>query len=161
MPSSYLQYAQDYDGDGRRDIWATPADVFASIANYLVGHGWTTGEPWGREVKISKAAERIIAREIARRDGTCQATRDMTVALPAKRWEAIGVRTMGGGKLPSRTPDAALVSGASRHFLVYRNYDALLEYNCAHSYALSVALLADRLTKPAATSRRRPSKRKR
>jgi membrane-bound lytic murein transglycosylase B len=148
MPSSYLQYAQDYDGDGRRDIWSTPADVFASIANYLVGHGWTSGEPWVREVKVSKAAARTIAREIARRAGTCQATRDMTVALPAKRWDAIGVRTMSGGHLPARTPDAALVSGESRHFLVYRNYDALLDYNCAHSYALSVALLADGLSGP-------------
>ncbi len=160
MPSSYLQYAQDYDGDGRRDIWSTPADVFASIANYLVGHGWIAGEGWGREVKISKAAERTIAREIARRAGTCQATRDMTVALPAARWEAIGVRTTTGGKLPAHMPDAALVSGASRHFLVYHNYDALLEYNCAHSYALSVALLADAVQGPAIADKHRRTKRK-
>jgi membrane-bound lytic murein transglycosylase B len=160
MPSSYLQYAQDYDGDGRRDIWSTPADVFASIANYLVGHGWVAGEPWGREVRVSKAAERTIAREIARRAGTCQATRDMTVVLPAKRWEAIGVRTTSGGKLPAHMPDAALVSGASRHFLVYHNYDTLLEYNCAHSYALSVGLLADRVRGVAPTPVHRPSKKR-
>ena len=53
MPSSYLQYAEDYDGDGRRDIWGSPADVFASIANYLKGHGWTADERWGREVSVS------------------------------------------------------------------------------------------------------------
>ena len=48
MPSSYLRYAEDFDGDGRRDIWSTPGDVFASIANYLKQHGWTAGDTWGR-----------------------------------------------------------------------------------------------------------------
>jgi membrane-bound lytic murein transglycosylase B len=55
MPSSYLKFAQDFDGDGRKDIWANPADVFASIANYLNGHGWTEGQLWGREVSIPAA----------------------------------------------------------------------------------------------------------
>jgi membrane-bound lytic murein transglycosylase B len=145
MPSSYLDFAEDYDGDGLRDIWSTPADVFASIANYLVGHGWTAGASWGREVKVSPAAARTIVNTVARRDGGCHATRDMTVSLPVQRWRALGVRAPNGGVLPSSMPDAALVSGTTRHFLVYANYDALLAYNCAHSYALSVGLLADRL----------------
>ena len=64
MPSSYLQYAADYDGDGRRDIWSSAPDVFASIANYLKGHGWTAEQRWGREVKISEAVgEQIRAGE--------------------------------------------------------------------------------------------------
>ena len=54
MPSSYLQFAEDFDGDGRRDIWHSSADVFASVANYLKGHGWVPGERWGREVRVSK-----------------------------------------------------------------------------------------------------------
>src|SRR6266550_4450343 len=54
MPSSYLQYAEDFDGDGRRDIWTSEADIFASIANYLKGYGWAAGKRWGREVKIDK-----------------------------------------------------------------------------------------------------------
>jgi membrane-bound lytic murein transglycosylase B len=148
MPSSYLDFAEDYDGDGLRDIWSTPADVFASIANYLAGHGWTAGTSWGREVKVAHAAADAIARDVARRDGTCRATRDMTVALPVQRWRTLGVRTMNGRALPASTPAAALVSGSTRHFLVYASYDALLAYNCAHSYALSVGLLADRLTGP-------------
>ena len=143
MPSSYLQFAQDFDGDGRRDIWSTPADVFASIANYMKGHGWKEGEAWGREVNVSPDVAKRIAGTVDRRNGSCQATRDMTVALSAKQWQELGVRLPKGGALPADAPDAALVSGTSRHFLVYRNYDALLEYNCAHSYALSVALLAD------------------
>jgi len=53
MPSSYLQFAQDFDGDGHRDIWTTPDDVFASIANYLKGHGWNESQTWGREVSIA------------------------------------------------------------------------------------------------------------
>jgi membrane-bound lytic murein transglycosylase B len=151
MPSSYLDYAADYDGDGRRDIWSTPADVFASIANYLLGHGWKAGQPWGREVKVSREASKKITNDVARRVGSCSATRDMTVPLPVSEWRNLGVRTVAGQPLPASLPDAALVSGEKRHFLVFANYDALLGYNCAHSYALSVGLLAERLTAPAAT----------
>jgi membrane-bound lytic murein transglycosylase B len=143
MPSSYLKYAQDYDGDGRRDIWSTPADVFASIANYIRGSNWTAGESWGREVAIEPEARRRIVNEVERRNGSCQARRDMTVALPASRWRELGVKTPRGERLPDATPDAALVTGESRSFLVFRNYDALLDYNCAHSYAVGVGLLAD------------------
>ena len=143
MPSSYLKYAEDYDGDGKRDIWSTPADVFASIANYMHGKGWTNGERWGREVKIAPDARRTILNGIERRNGSCQAMRDMTVMLPASRWRELGVRTMAGDPLPDEAADAALVTGESRSFLVYRNYDALLQYNCAHSYAIGVGLLSD------------------
>jgi membrane-bound lytic murein transglycosylase B len=145
MPSSYLQYAQDFDGDGKRDIWTTPDDVFASIANYLKGHGWTEGQTWGREVSLSKEAASKIAGTVDRRTGTCQATRNMTVALPLSEWQSLGVRSMGGAALPKADIRASLVSGTTRHFLVYPNYDALLEYNCANPYALSVALLGDRI----------------
>jgi peptidoglycan lytic transglycosylase B len=145
MPSSYLKWAEDFDGDGRADIWSSSADVFASIANYLKAHGWTTGEPWGREVQVSREVSRRITNEVARRNGSCQARRDMTVALPTARWNELGVRRPNGRALPRSELTASLVSGTSRHFLVYQNYDALLEYNCAHSYAITVGLLADRL----------------
>ena len=69
----------------------------------------------------------------------------MTVSLPAAEWTRLGVKTLGGGRLPKSDVPTALVSGNTRHFLVSSNYDALLQYNCAHSYALSVALLGDRL----------------
>ena len=72
----------------------------------------------------------------------------MTVALPLTRWQELGVRLRGGGALPAADLDASLVSGATRRFLVYRNYDALLEYNCANAYALGVALLAERIAAP-------------
>ena len=143
MPSSYLQYAEDFDGDGRRDIWHSSADVFASVANYLKGHGWVAGERWGREVRVSRELSDRLAAEVPRRDGRCRATRDMSAALPLAEWQKKGVRLSNGGPLPAADRTASLVSGTSRHFLVYTNYDALLEYNCAHAYALSVALLAD------------------
>ena len=145
MPSSYLQYAEDFDGDGRRDIWHSSADVFASVANYLKGHGWVAGERWGREVRVSGELSDRLAAEVPRREGRCRATRDMSAALPLAEWQTKGVRLSNGGPLPAADRTASLVSGTSRHFLVYSNYDALLEYNCAHAYALSVALLADAL----------------
>jgi membrane-bound lytic murein transglycosylase B len=145
MPSSYVRYAEDFDGDGRRDIWSTPGDIFASVANYLKGYGWTPGERWGREVRVPPDAARAIAATVARRTGTCSAMRDMTAPLPLEKWQELGVRALGGGALPAGDQAASLVSGSARHFLVYGNYDVLLGYNCAHAYALSVALLADRL----------------
>ena len=69
----------------------------------------------------------------------------MTAFRPLGDWAALGVRAQNGAPLPKADINAALVSGATRHFLVYGNYDALLSYNCAHAYAVSVALLADRL----------------
>ena len=145
LPSSYLRYAVDFDGDGRRDIWRSSGDIFASVANYLKGYGWTSGQSWGREVEVSPDAERRIAADVARRTGTCQAKNDMSVALPLEQWQRLGVRLPDGGALPSDEPAASLVSGSSKRFLVHDNYDVLLAYNCAHAYAVSVALLADRL----------------
>jgi membrane-bound lytic murein transglycosylase B len=148
MPSSYLKFAEDFDGDGRKDIWTNLPDVFASIGNYLKGHGWNAGELWGREVTMTADVSRHIAREVEHRDGRCQAIRDMTVPLPLERWQELGVRLPGGKALPKSDLQASLVSGSTRRFLVYRNYDALLEYNCANPYGLGVALLADRIASP-------------
>ena len=161
MPSSYLTFAEDFDEDGTRDIWSSAADVFASIANYLKGHGWIEGESWGREVSVSAETARTIAGTVARRDGTCQATRDMTIARPMSEWTELGVRLSDGKALPIGAPDAALVSGTTRYFLVHHNYDAIIGYNCSHSYAIAVGLLADRTgAAPAArAARARPRKR--
>jgi peptidoglycan lytic transglycosylase B len=143
MPSSYLNYAEDYDGDGHRDIWSTPSDIFASIANYLSGRGWTLDESWGREVQLSPEAATRIRKDVEMRTGSCQATRNMTVALPLGKWEELGVRLPGGRPLPLSDVPASLVAGSTRAFLVTPNYDAILEYNCSHSYAITVALLGD------------------
>src|SRR5215831_4081825 len=143
MPSSFLLYAQDFDGDGKRDIWHSTADVFASIGNYLAAHGWTRGQPWGREVTIPAAALASLPEHAPLGTEGCLARRQMTVPLPIDTWKEMGARTKAGGAIPETGLDASLVSGVKRHFLVYPNYQAILEYNCVNAYGMSVALLAD------------------
>lgn len=145
MPSSYLQYAVDQDGDGRRDIWRSNADALASIANYLKGSGWKGDETWGREVQVTPAVRERIAAAVPRRTDGCYAMRNMTERVPLPEWRRLGVRLKNGRPLPRAQIAAGLVDTDDRSFLVYENYDAILRYNCAHYYALSVALLADRL----------------
>jgi membrane-bound lytic murein transglycosylase B len=145
MPSSYLKYAEDYDQDGKRDIWGSEADVFASVANYLKRHGWVPGARWGRAVSIPAGAAGKIAAEAPLRATGCEAVRQMTEALPLPRWSALGVRTAQKQALPASDMAASLVRAGARDFLVYDNYLVLLQYNCAHAYALAVGLLADSL----------------
>jgi membrane-bound lytic murein transglycosylase B len=146
MPSSYLKWAVDADGTGRRDIWTSRPDIFASIANYLKEHGWTTGERWGREVRLSdETATRVASAVPMRLTGPCQAVRDMTEARPLSAWRELGVVQKNGAALPGADMAASLVRVDTHRFLVYGNYEALLAYNCAHTYALSVAILADRI----------------
>lgn len=145
MPSSYLQWAQDFDDDGDRDIWRSEADVFASIANYLKEHGWETARTWGREVRVAAGQMDTLTETVGLREEGCRAAREMTKPLPLAKWHALGVRTATGGVLPKTELDASLLSTGKRAYLVYPNYEALLEYNCAHSYALAVALLADQV----------------
>ncbi|MEO6213448.1 MAG: lytic murein transglycosylase [Vicinamibacterales bacterium] len=145
MPSSYLQFAQDFDGDGRKDIWTSTADVFASVANFLQQHGWQSGSRWGREVRIP-AALTDAALALPRRQTGCRAIRLMTDPMTLTEWRAFGVRTtIPTALVPKSDITASLVMAGGRSFLVYENYDALLGYNCAHSYTLSVALLSDLL----------------
>ena len=145
MPSSYLAHAQDFDGDGRRDIWGTLPDVFASIAGYMRDYGWQTGQAWGREIRVpAGGADRLVA-EIGLRESGCRASRELTVAVPLARWQALGVRNVSGGALPKVDRLASLLRAGKTNYLVYPNYDTLLAYNCAHAYALAVGTLANRI----------------
>ena len=144
MPSSFLLYAQDFDADGKRDIWKSTPDVFASIANYLSAHGWNKDQTWGREVRLPATLLEALAETAPFQTDGCLARRQMTVPLPLVEWKKLGVKTATGGALPTADFDASLVSGVKRHFLVYPNYQALLSYNCVNAYGLSVGLLADR-----------------
>jgi membrane-bound lytic murein transglycosylase B len=145
MPSSYLRYAVDEDGDGRRDIWSSPPDIFGSIANYLREHGWTPGVRWGRAVRVPAAAEAAVRAAVTPRESSCSAERALSAPLPLSRWRSLGVRRADGGPLPAGELPASLLNAGRRTLLVYGNYDALLEYNCANTYAVGVGLLADRL----------------
>lgn len=144
MPSSYLQYAEDFDGDGHRDIWNSEADVFASVANYLKQHGWAQGQNWGREVQLI-GKTRTAADALPLREAGCRAERAMTAPQSLKAWRKMGVKTMRGALVPASDMEASLVRAGKRAFLLYPNYTTILAYNCAHTYALSVALLSDRL----------------
>jgi membrane-bound lytic murein transglycosylase B len=145
LPSSYLKYAQDFDGDGRRDIWSSRPDVFASIANYMASNGWTPGQAWGRRVSLPAGFDARLGDRAPLRTTGCRAVRQLTEPLPLADWRALGVRTATRRPLPRASLSASLLRADGEAFLVYGNYETLLTYNCAHSYAIAVGLLADRL----------------
>ncbi len=149
MPSSFVQYAQDFDGDGRRDIWTTPADVFASIAQYLKAAEWRDDQTWGREVQLP-ADYQARAGEWAQPPAqhSCSVVRHHTQMLPLAQWQQIGVRRIDGSDLPTNDFTASIIQPdgpEGRAFLTYQNFRAILRYNCANNYALSIGHLADRL----------------
>jgi membrane-bound lytic murein transglycosylase B len=134
MPTTYLRHAVDHDGDGRRDIWDNEADVFASIANYLVAEGWQGGRIWGREVRLKRP---LPPEEIGleNRRGLAE-------------WSKKGVQTPGGRPLPVAAMEASLIQPdgpGGRSFLVYDNFRALMRWNRSTYFAVSAGLLADRL----------------
>jgi lytic murein transglycosylase len=133
MPTSYLAYAVDADGDGRRDIWGSMPDVLASTANFLARSGWRADEPWGVEVQLPA--------------GFDPARADQAVRQNSAQWADEGVRTMDGTVLPAMADAMVLQPAGARGpaFLVGRNYRALLRYNNSMSYALTVGLLSQRI----------------
>ena len=136
MPSTYLGYAVDFDGDGRRDIWTSLPDVFASMSNYLARAGWAGGEHWGRPVAAPAGLDPTLL-GLERR-------------LSLAEWSRRGVRTATGGPLPTARLDASLLrmdGEGGPTFLVYRNFRTLMVWNRSTYFALSVGLLADELAK--------------
>ncbi|WP_230180489.1 lytic murein transglycosylase [Aquabacterium sp. CECT 9606] len=133
MPSSYLAYAVDADGDGRRDIWGSMADVLASTANYLAKSGWRADEPWGLEVQLPA--------------GFDPARADPSVLQSSAQWAAEGVKAMGDAPWPTLADASILLPAGARGpaFIVGRNYRTILRYNNSTSYALTVCLLAQRI----------------
>jgi len=140
LPSSYVRFAQDFDGDGRKDIWGSLPDVFASIANYLRESGWTVGQRWGAPVKLPSTPSSALRSLMEARSAGCSAERDLTAAVPVGQWTKAHVRL--ARPLP-RTTSASLLTLGRASFLVTSGYEAILAYNCAHSYAMGVAELAD------------------
>jgi len=146
MPSSYLAYAADFDGDGRRDIWNNTGDVLASIANYLSKHGWNNTMTWGRAVSVPSSTPDWDSQLSRRAAPGCRARTSKILPLP--EWQALGVRKVNGTDLPPRNIAGALVfpDGANGSaFITYNNYSAIMAYNCAHHYAITVGLLSDKI----------------
>lgn len=149
MPSSFLSYAVDHDGDGRRDIWGTLGDVFASAANYLRQAGWRSDQTWGREVKLPPGFEKSLPGLMPKsRPRGCRALGKLTVAKMLPEWQALGVRRLDGSALPTRPLKASLTlpdGPGGPALLVYGNFRATLSWNCSLSFAAAVGTLADRV----------------
>ena len=148
MPSSYIAYAQDFDGDGRRDIWSNEGDVFASIANYLAEHRWNDDLTWGRKVNAPGNVRRAAIKSFDRKERGCRAMKKMTRNKSLNDWARQGVTNADGSPLPKRNLPAAMVLPDGQNgpaYLVYKNYRSILRYNCAHLYAVTVGEMADAL----------------
>jgi lytic murein transglycosylase len=137
LPTSFLKYAVDFDGDGRRDIWTSVPDTLASIANYLSEKGWQRGRDWGFEVKIPQ-------------DVSC-AQEGPDLATPIAHWATTGFERLSGKAFPAREPkaDGMMLVPAGRHgpeFIVTPNFYVIKEYNNSDLYALFIGNLADRIS---------------
>jgi len=147
MPSSFFAYAEDFNGDGRRDIWTTPVDIFASIANYLQDHRWDGEYTWGRQVTLPQNFA-DFADSLAQEDPGqgCRAERSLSKELSLEEWNRLGLRRLNGDDLPAVAIRARLVrpdGEAGPAYLVYDNFKRILRYNCSNYYALVVGRLAD------------------
>jgi membrane-bound lytic murein transglycosylase B len=134
IPTSYLNFAVDWTGDGKRDIWNSKEDALASTANYLAKSGWKNDRPWGWEIKLPAKFNRSL---IGRSNWQ-----------PVAEWVKLGITPARGGKFGAPQADAFImvpqgVDGPA--FLVTRNFMAIMDYNQSHSYALAVGHLADRI----------------
>jgi len=134
MPSSFNAYAVDQNGDGRRDIWGTALDVFGSSANYLKKNGWIPGERWGRRVLLpSNFPANLVSTKIRK---------------PLSAWTAMGIRKFDGSPLPNENMMASIVAPdglAGEAYIVYNNYQVIMDWNRSTYFATSVGLLADKI----------------
>jgi membrane-bound lytic murein transglycosylase B len=134
MPSSFLKLAVDFDGDGRKDIWNTPADVFASAANYLAQSGWRGTQIWGRRAQLPVGFDSNQA--------------SLNISKPLQVWQKMGIRNRDGRDLPFAPLNASIVLPDGKGgpaYLVYDNYRVIMKWNRSTYFATSVGLLADAL----------------
>ncbi|MGF1607692.1 MAG: lytic transglycosylase domain-containing protein [Rhodothalassiaceae bacterium] len=149
LPAAFLDYAVDYDGDGRRNIWTSTPDVLASIANYLSRFGWRDDQTWGRPVHLPRGIRDAAAAQPAVAPaGRCGRYKSLGPTLGLATWQDLGVRKTDGTDLPGRNLPAALIisdEDPEQGWLVYSNFCTIMAYNAAFKYALGVGLLSDRI----------------
>ncbi len=135
MPSSFVKFAIDFDGDGRRDIWTTKLDVFGSASNYLAKSGWNGDQTWGRKVTLPAGFDNSLA--------------SLKITKTLAEWQKLGVRRLNGNDLPivpGMTASMVIPGGAGGPvFLVYDNYKTTLKWNRSTYFAMAVGHLADRI----------------
>lgn len=137
MPSSFFNFAVDGNNDGRRDIWNTKPDVFASTANYLAKSGWTAGQRWGRRVLLPEFfPAHMIGPKIKR---------------PISAWKSMGVTDFSGAPLPDENDMTASIVApdglGGETYIVYGNYQTIMAWNRSTYFATSVGLLADSIAR--------------
>lgn len=135
MPTSFLDHAVDYTGDGRRDIWGdNPADALASTAQYLSDNGWTHGQPWALEVTLPDGFDYRQSGELIEEN--------------AAYWNRLGVRLASGGRVPEHGPSSILLPGGHSGvaLVIYENFHVIESYNPADAYVIGVGHLSDRIT---------------
>ena len=133
MPSTYARLAVDFDGDGRRDLVGSVPDALASTAHFLQRGGWKTGQPWGMAVTLPAGFDASLAGRRAKR--------------PLAAWAGLGLKRVDGQSIEGGTPAGLLLPAgpSGPAWLVLANFDVIYGYNAAESYALAIALLAERL----------------
>ena len=132
MPTSFAAYAIDFDGDGRRDVWTSKADVFGSAANFLKTEGWLGDETWGHEVRLP--------------DGFDPELLGLKVKKPVGEWRTLGVRLVDGGDPADPGYEVSVLrpdQGSERAFLVLENFRNILKWNRSNNFALAVGILVD------------------
>ncbi|HXT07745.1 MAG TPA: lytic murein transglycosylase, partial [Roseiarcus sp.] len=131
LPSSFLKYAVDFDGDGKRDIWRSKADALGSIAHFLAAHGWTAGLPWAVEVTLPAKYKFDAA--------------DFSGARSFADFAKKGVRAADASALPKAGAARLYMpaGAAGPALLVTHNFDVIKTYNNSNAYVLAVGLLGD------------------
>lgn len=134
IPTSYLAYAVDFTGDGRRDIWSDdPTDALASTAAYLARFGWVRGQPWGVEVQLPPGFDYGLASRSVKK-------------MPGQ-WAQLGVLDMDGRPVPDHGSASILLpaGGQGAAFMIFKNFSVIERYNTADAYVIGVGHLSDRL----------------
>lgn len=134
IPSTFVGYATDGDGDDKIDIWNSLPDVFSSAANYLSSIGWNDDETWGREVTLP--------------DGFDLEQADLDIRKPIGEWQALGVRRADGTDLPVADIEGSILLPSGIRgpaFLVYNNFRVIMQWNASINYALAIGYLSDRV----------------
>ena len=134
LPTNVLAYGVDADNDGKINLWTSKEDIYASAGNFLKKNGWAAREKWGREALIPKSFDYRLT--------------GLKNEKTVNEWAALGVLKGNGSALPKSDFKASLIVPMGHKgpaFLVYRNFDVIMKWNRSTNYALSVAILSDRL----------------
>lgn len=135
MPSTFITYSVDEDGDGRKDVWDSLPDAFGSAANFLAKLGWNFNQTWGREIKLPDSFD---LRNIG-----------LSVTKDLAEWQSLGIRRINGENLPKVQIEGSVILPAGIKgpaFMVYANFRTIMKWNRSTLYAISVGHLADRIS---------------